>query len=156
MVDSVSQKLVAQFKEFLGKLSTLEESLQKSINEYDTKLKEVSIAESTLKSEQKSVSTLQLSLQSKLEDYNSKISSLESKADSLKRLEESIKDRQIKLDDAAKSLQTEREALNQDQQSVKKREAYMEMQERRFKLFEHQLNLIAQDEKVKEKLKEIS
>lgn len=84
-----------------------------------------------------------------LREASEKQSALESSELRLKEIESNLAKRQASINET-------QSALSDREQDLVKRERLIGMEERRLKLFEHKLNLVAQDEKIKKALKEIA
>ena len=151
----IKDDLVNEFREFINKLSSLEERLAESIKESNELITSNKIEKSKLSEERNkhdlSVQRLTDDIH-KLKVEKDKVSHIfsdyEQKRKELSKLEKSIEERLFL------SQKISEEANSRLREAIKK-EKINEMEENRLKLFEHKLNLISNDEKVKQKLKEI-
>lgn len=151
-LNKVAEEFKGIFLDALNKISSVEARLALREKEFITKTEELSQQAEHNKKES-------LRLQKKAQDLIEKevqVRSVESfNAEKLEKIEAEKKktlDGFEKLKSAQASVETERQAIMLREQEVSRKEAYLDMEERRVKLFEHKLNLVVNDKKVQKEL----
>lgn len=151
----ISNSLISQFNLFMSKLVKLEEKYYEVIKDLDSskakleqKIQDISHETELLNKRESAIRSCEESLSNQLAIFRQSESELSSKQSSLDRREAQITKRH-------ESMIAESQALSEKEQDLSKREKLVGMEERRLKMFEHKLNLVAQDEKIKKALREI-
>lgn len=151
-LDEFHKEQVEAFASYMSSVRSIESRLKMSINEYNIKRVE---AEQLIESN--TASAAQLSKQRELEA--TKIVELDAQKREMlakqKELEIELKqlaERNKKLDEKHKAQSEKHIQLTQWEDRLKVQERELEIEQRRNKYFEHRLNLVASDEKIKAEL----
>ena len=155
LIDEFHKEQAEVFASYLSSIKGIESRMKQALVELAEKDCEMTRQVDTAKA-------LNIDLNKQKEDYSLKLDELRSSKSLLeaerKQLvidSKSLKDRNSKLDDKQKAQANEHTRLTELSNNLKKREQTLEMDERRNKYFEHKLNLVAGDSKIKAELEKL-
>lgn len=154
-IEKVDKELIKEFNEFFSYLTSIRSRYEALVKEAEAKVIELTETKAQIASD---LHLAQLQVQEsnkKLENAETVLSQNKVKEHELAKLEATLKEAKVKSDEAFKILGEQQSLVSGYETGLKKREKMLEMDERRLKLLDKKLNLIAQDESVKKALKEI-
>jgi len=154
-IQKVRESQIAEFKSFMERLSILEESVETRIKQLEKDKLELDELLSSARNEKATIVESGYDLQKKMDKANQLISESNNKIIESKFEEEKLLKIESRINSKKESLAKESRQLSLDKSELDQREKFIEMQERRLKFFEKNLNLVAQDKEISKKLKEI-
>ena len=157
-INNLSQVLDKQGKEFQDYINSLKSTialLNSRISECDELRQKLNNDKAALKLEREGITRLVNQAAKKDAEANAFLYQSKSREDESARLLKQSEEKLARAKEDARLASEERFKNQELQADVQKRIKLVEMEERRLKLFEHKLNLIAEDKEISKKLKEI-
>lgn len=154
-IEAARKQQVDEFSEYLNKLSNLEKLYIKKVDELQVEVDKASAEANFQKSESKRAEELSLKSAAVLAENEAILRDSKVKSDELTARLKEIEKLELQIAERNKASVSENLTITHQQAEIEKKFKFIEMEERRLKLFEYNLNLACQDEAIKKKLEEI-
>lgn len=151
----VEQDLVTHFYSFMANLNGLESRYEEAISSLEAKKAKLDQKLKDLSSDESNLVKREAKLAVDEQDVKNQFELLKQDRVVFKSDLDGVRLREANLEKRHQVVTSDAEALVEKEQEILKREKLVGMEERRLKMFEHRLNLVAQDEKIKKALKDI-